>query len=68
VGPAGRRLLERKLREGRLSARGLARARRVALTVADLAGHDGPLEEDHVLLALALRAPAGPDGAGGSGL
>ena len=52
-----RRLLERRLREGRLSARGLDRARRVALTVADLAGHDGPLREEHVLLALALREP-----------
>ena len=52
-----RRLLERRLREGRLSARGLDRARRVALTVSDLAGHDGPLEEEHVLVALALREP-----------
>ena len=52
-----RRLLERRLRDGRLSARGLDRARRVALTVADLAGHDGPLREEHVLLALALREP-----------
>ncbi len=52
-----RRLLERRLRDGRLSARGLDRARRVALTVADLAGYDGPLSEEHVLLALALREP-----------
>ena len=52
-----RRLLERRLRDGRLSARGLDRARRVALTVADLAGHDGPLREEHVLMALALREP-----------
>ena len=37
-----RRLLERRLREGRLSARGLHRVRRIALTVADLAG-DGPV-------------------------
>jgi magnesium chelatase family protein len=54
---AARRLLERRLRDGRLSARGLDRARRVALTVADLAGHDGPLGEEHVLMALALREP-----------
>ncbi len=52
-----RRLLGRRLRDGRLSARGLDRARRVALTVADLAGDDGPLREEHVLLALALREP-----------
>jgi magnesium chelatase family protein len=52
-----RRLLERRLRDGRLSARGLDRARRVALTIADLAEHDGPLSEEHVLLALALREP-----------
>jgi hypothetical protein len=52
-----KRLLERRLRDGRLSARGLDRARRVALTVADLDGHDGALREEHVLLALALREP-----------
>jgi magnesium chelatase family protein len=52
-----KRLLERRLRDGRLSARGLDRARRVALTVADLEGHDGALREEHVLLALALREP-----------
>jgi magnesium chelatase family protein len=50
------RLLERRLREGRLSARGLQRVRRVALTLADLAGHTGPLGEEQVLTALALRA------------
>jgi magnesium chelatase family protein len=57
LSPAGRRLLERRLREGRLSARGLDRVRRVALTVADLAGRHGPLGAEDVLLALALRAP-----------
>lgn len=56
LSPGGRRLLERRLREGQLSARGLDRVRRVALTVADLAGSGGPLSEEHVLLALALRA------------
>jgi magnesium chelatase family protein len=63
-----RRLLERKLREGRLSARGLDRVRRVALTVSDLAGHDGPLSEEDVLLALALRVPGvlGAEGAQGA--
>jgi len=52
---AARRLLERRLCEGQLSARGLHRTRRVALTVADLAGHDGALTEEQVLVALALR-------------
>ena len=56
LSPRARRLLERRLREGQLSARGLDRVRRVALTVADLAGRQGALGEDDVLLALALRA------------
>ncbi|MGC8627704.1 MAG: ATP-binding protein [Acidimicrobiales bacterium] len=52
---AARHLLERRLSEGQLSARALHRTRRVALTVADVAGHDGALTEEHVLVALALR-------------
>ena len=63
VSAGGRRLLERRLREGRLSARGLDRVRRVALTVADLAGDEPPLGEEHILVALALRAP-GEEGPG----
>jgi magnesium chelatase family protein len=50
-----RELLECELRRGRLSARGLARVRRVALTLADLAGHDPPLTAGLVSLALQLR-------------
>jgi len=67
LSPAGRRVLERRLREGQLSARGLDRVRRVALTVADLAGRHGPLSGEDVLLALALRAPGalGVESAGG---
>ncbi len=57
VSAGARGLLERRLREGSLSARGLDRVRRVALTVADLADDDPPLGEEHVLVALALRAP-----------
>ncbi len=57
LSPTGRRLLERRLRDGQLSARGLDRVRRVALTVSDLAGRKGPLSGEDVLLALALRAP-----------
>jgi magnesium chelatase family protein len=60
--PAARRLLERMMRGGRLTARGMHRIRRVARTVADLADHDGALEEPHVAAALALRIPvAGAD-------
>ena len=54
--PVAARLLERRLRAGTLSARGLHRVRRVALTIADLAGATGPIAEDHVCLALSLRA------------
>ncbi len=51
-----RDLLATVLRAGRLSARGLARIRRVALTLADLAAHDGPLTAGQVGTALQLRA------------
>jgi magnesium chelatase family protein len=51
-----RRLVERTLRAGRLTGRGLGGIRRVARTVADLAGHEGPLTATHVTTALALRA------------
>ncbi|HET6793788.1 MAG TPA: ATP-binding protein, partial [Acidimicrobiales bacterium] len=47
--------LETMLRKGRLSARGLHRVRRVALTIADLSGHEGPLGREHVAAALQLR-------------
>lgn len=53
---AARRLLETRLRQGRLSARGLHRVRRVARTLADLTGRDGLLTCDDVGSALALRA------------
>ena len=49
-------LVEWHLRTGRLSARGLHRVRRVARTIADLAGDDGELEELHVAAALEMRA------------
>jgi len=49
-------LLASTLRAGRLSARGLDRIRRVARTIADLAGHDGTLGTDHIGTALHLRA------------
>jgi magnesium chelatase family protein len=53
---AATRVLEARLRAGRLSARGLHRVRRVARTLADLAGADGPVAEEHVCLALELRS------------
>ena len=49
-------LLEHKLRTNGLSARGLHRVRRVARTLADLAGVSDVVGEEHVCLALGLRA------------
>lgn len=54
---AARKLLETRLRQGRLSARGVHRVRRVARTLADLAGHEGDVDDGHVLTALTLRCP-----------
>lgn len=50
------RLLEVRLRQGSLSARGMHRVRRVARTIADLEGWDGAVRPDDVRAALALRA------------
>ena len=50
------RLLEVRLRQGRLSARGLHRVRRVARTIADLQGRDGSVTSEDVYAALALRS------------
>jgi magnesium chelatase family protein len=51
-----RAILERQLRAGRLSARGLGRVRRVALTLADLDSSSSSVDEGHVARALELRA------------
>lgn len=56
LGPEAAAMLECGLRAGTLSARGLQRVRRVARTLADLGGRDGPLGEGDVCLALQLRA------------
>jgi magnesium chelatase family protein len=57
-GPEATALLESSLAAGRLSARGLARVRGVARTLADLAGCTEPeLSADHVAAALAMRQP-----------
>ncbi len=52
---AAARALEVRLRQGRLSARGLHRVRRVARTVADLAGREGPVGCEDLHAALSLR-------------
>ena len=53
--PGAAGLLERLLGDRRLSARGLQRLRRVALTIADLAGQSPPLTVEQVSAASALR-------------
>jgi magnesium chelatase family protein len=58
--PGAAKLLEQRLRAGQLSARGVHRIRRVARTIADLAGTGGPVAEEHVCLALSLRAELAP--------
>jgi magnesium chelatase family protein len=55
LSPDGAALLERRLRSGTLSARGLHRVRRVAQTIADLDGVPG-VDERQVAEALQLRA------------
>ena len=56
LAPGAFALLEGCLRRGTLSARGLHRVRRVGRTLADLAGHDGAVGEEHICLALQLRS------------
>ena len=56
-----RRLLESLVRAGALTGRGVQRIRRVARTVADLAGDDGPLTAEHVAGGLAFRVTLGAD-------
>jgi len=58
--PAALAILEHRLRVGALSGRGLHRVRRVARTIADLAGAGDVVDEDHVCLALGLRAEVVP--------
>ncbi len=54
--PEAMALMERRLRSGVLSARGMDNVRRVALTIADLAGEDLPIKVEYVAEALQLRA------------
>ena len=60
MSPTARDLVAWHLRRGSLTARGLARVRRVARTVSDLWGEsaDGPLSEAAVGLAIELRRPS----------
>jgi magnesium chelatase family protein len=56
--PEATALLRSELERGRLTGRGLHRVRRVARTIADLAGHiSDTVGGDHVALALHLRVP-----------
>ena len=48
-------LIERSLESGLLSARGMDRIKRVALTLADLAGEKAPIDESFVAMALQFR-------------
>jgi magnesium chelatase family protein len=55
ISAQSRRLLRQELTAGRLSARGLHRVRRVARTVADLAGVGEVVDADSLQMALKLR-------------
>jgi magnesium chelatase family protein len=55
------RVLRSELERGRITGRGYHRIRRVARTIADLAGAPAdPLDVEHVQLAMSLRATVGP--------
>jgi len=56
LSPGAARLLDVALRRGLLTGRGLHRVRRVARTLADLAGRDGPVDDEDLCLAMQLRA------------
>jgi magnesium chelatase family protein len=56
VSRAAASILDYRLRQGSLSARGLHRVRRVALTLADLDGVEGELADRHICAALELRS------------
>ncbi len=55
VDGTARDLLAAEVGRGALTGRGLVRVRRVARTIADLAGEPGPVGSDHVEEALLLR-------------
>ncbi|MXW43101.1 MAG: YifB family Mg chelatase-like AAA ATPase [Acidimicrobiia bacterium] len=53
--PDAKNLFTKAIADGRLTARGFQRVRRVALTIADLAGQSPPLTSDNVAQALFMR-------------
>lgn len=65
LSPGARLLVENQLRRGGLTARGLARVRRVSRTLADLWGEDpsAPLAARTVSVALEMRRPLSFDAA-----
>jgi magnesium chelatase family protein len=64
---AAERCIRDEMELGRLTGRGYHRVRRVARTLADLAGvASGPIEEHHVVAALSMRARVGLSAVGAS--
>jgi magnesium chelatase family protein len=57
--PAAARIVDKQVRSGSLSARGLHRVRRLARTLADLDGTGSEVAEAHVREALLLRCRRG---------
>ncbi len=57
--PGATREIESALGKGKLSARGMHRVHSVALTLADLAEHTGPIDVDHISMAMCLRQDLG---------
>ncbi|UDY36869.1 YifB family Mg chelatase-like AAA ATPase [Dermatobacter hominis] len=58
LGPDALSVLRDRLAAGRLTMRGAQRVRAVALTLMDLDGVSGPLDAEHVHVALSLRTHA----------
>jgi magnesium chelatase family protein len=56
LSPGARTVLERRMENGELSARGLARVRRVALTLDDLAEEEGEVSVEAAATALEMRS------------
>lgn len=60
LAPDAAAVLVHELRSGTSTARAIRRVQRVARTLADLDGIDGPTPARHVVMALGLREPAPP--------
>ena len=66
LGAEANRMIRSEIERGRLTGRGYHRVRRVARTLADLAGeYDGEIGEHHVATALSMRARVGLSAVGG---